>query len=106
MAVPENHLKEAFKILKDSDVGIVLLDDCGELKFLKIAKVSKDNLDKMEIFKILRKKEFNEILKKEFGRLPECSDFKYYRECFKMFEQIPIEKILEYFKECLVRRYN
>jgi hypothetical protein len=61
VVVPENHLKEAFEILKDSDVGIVLFDDCGELKFLKTAKISKDNLDKMEIFKILRKKEVKPI---------------------------------------------
>ncbi len=50
------------------------------------------DLDKEIIFKLLRKSEYEDIIVKRYGYLPEVTQFKYYSCCKKMFLHIPIEE--------------
>ena len=51
----------------------------------------KDLLDKHTMFKILRKKEYEKILQNQGIVLPNVSQFEYYSECLKLFQNIPLD---------------
>jgi len=51
-----------------------------------------DYLDHCNIFKLLRKCEYESIVLKAFGKLPQVAPVFYYRACLGQFEQIPIKK--------------
>ena len=48
-------------------------------------------LSKPIMFKILRKNEYEQILIKVFGLLPDVSQFEYYRACQSLFESLPTD---------------
>ena len=56
------------------------------------------------MFKILRKNEYEQILLKHFGLLPDVSQFEYYRECQAMFESLPIDIAYQMFVQALKSR--
>lgn len=47
-------------------------------------------IDHTTIFKILHKREFENILMRYYGSLPKASQAFYYGECLKLFSEIPI----------------
>ena len=51
-----------------------------------------DYLDHCSIFKLLRKCEYESIVLKAFGKLPQVAPVFHYRVCLEQFEQIPIKK--------------
>jgi hypothetical protein len=76
-----------------SKVGIYVLSKSNRLKMIKESQEEKTYLEHKAIFKILRKQEYENILRNYFGNLPICSRFDYYKECLKMFQQIDIEQV-------------
>ena len=56
------------------------------------------------MFKILRKNEYEQILLKHFGLLPDVSQFEYYRECQAMFESLPTDIAYQMFVQALKSR--
>lgn len=72
------------------NVGILVM----KRKKIQVMKDASEYTDKLEIesiFKILRKKEFEEIIISKYKFLPKVSQFDYYKECKKMLLEIPIE---------------
>lgn len=98
-----NKLKE---ILKDSNVGICVLTSRSTISTRKEPIEDNTNLDHSTLFKILRKKEFENILMNYYGELPQTSQVKYYRECFQLFMEIKIETAYKYFLEQVKIRIN
>lgn len=85
-------------------VGICILNSKNELNFIKEAAEYKNDLTKDVIFKILRKKEFEEILLKHYSTLPVVSDFKYYSECKKLFNALSLDELYLEFLQILKKR--
>lgn len=85
-------------------VGIYVLQKRETLKTIQKPKVYKDALDAQILYKILRKPEYEEIILKKYGFLPEVSAFQYYSECRKLFMKIPIEESYIYVLELLKKR--
>lgn len=85
-------------------VGIYVLQKTGTLKTIQKPKVYKDALDAQILYKILRKPEYEEIILKKYGFLPEVSAFQYYSECRKLFMKIPIEESYIYVLKLLKKR--
>ncbi len=52
----------------------------------------------------LRKNEYEQILLKHFGLLPDVSQFEYYRECQAMFESLPTDIAYQMFVQALKSR--
>jgi len=100
-----NKLVELKKILSGSKIGIYVLNDKLKLKEIKIAKTEKKFLEHKTIFKILRKKECENILMKYYGKLPEVSQFDYYKECYKKIAEIDIKKLYSFFLKELKKRH-
>lgn len=90
----EKNLKQLQRVLDNFDrpVGVYVLRKNGNLGTVRKPEKYTFDLDKEIIFKILRKREYEDIIFQQYGYLPEVTQFKYYSTCKKMFLQIPIEK--------------
>lgn len=83
-------------VLKDSNVGIIVLTKRGTLSNRREATEYNSKLDYKTMFNILRKKEFENVLLKEFGELPKTNQVDYYDRCFELFKQIEINLAHKY----------
>lgn len=77
----------------NSTVGIYVINKAGNISEIRKPRQNKDNLDLNIIFSLLRKKEYENILKKYYSRLPVKEDFKYYDECQKLFCKLEIDDV-------------
>lgn len=92
------------KKLSGTPVGVYLLTNRNSLSEKK--KPSEDNsrLDLNIVFKILRKPEYESILKSHYGQLPSVSQFNYYSTCREMFCQIDTPRAYKLFLDQLKKR--
>ncbi len=88
----EDNYEKLNYILKSTKVGICILSDKNTLQFPKKPEAYSDSLSYNAIFKVLRKREFENILLEYFKKLPQATPVFYYDECFKWFSTIPLEK--------------
>lgn len=89
----QNHLEEVMKIIENPKVGIMILTKRNTLHVEREPTNFDEKLDHKTMFNILRKYEFESILRLFFGYLPEASDFHYYEECFQMFSKVNIKAV-------------
>ena len=87
----EQNYNKLNDLLQDSSVGICILTDRNTLQFRKNPEADNSKLSYQALFKVLRKQEFENILKLYYGRLPKATPAFYYDKCFGMIEQIPME---------------
>lgn len=104
VVVGYKNYKKIKELLKDSFVGIYVLYDNGNLLCRKKAQYYNKNLSYDIMFQLLRKKEFESILVKHFGGLPEVNNFQYYRECLKWIKRINIKTFQKDVINCLKKR--
>lgn len=100
----ENNFDEVQKKLQNSPVGICLLTKRGTLSIRKEPVEYCDALSKSIMFKVLRKSEYEQILIKCFGSLPDVSQFEYYRACRDLFESLPTDVAYNMFVQTLKLR--
>lgn len=88
----ENQYDRAVDILKDTPVGVYVLTKQNRIsmKFRKEPIEDISQLNHTAIFKVLHKREHENILLQYFGKLPDVPQVFYYGECLKQFSQIPI----------------
>lgn len=65
--------------------GICIIDKNGHHSMLREPIECTTGLRKKELFKLLRKREYEQILQEQFGKLPLANDFEYYDICEKWF---------------------
>ena len=83
----EEHYDTLQRRLSNTSVGICVLSK-GKRSSISVKKAPQEyseNLDLDTIFRMLRKIEYEGIIRKHFGRLPEVSQFSYYKTCKKLF---------------------
>ena len=86
------------------NTGIAYLDDNLEIKTIREPKSVVDKLDMKVMFKILRKYEFENIVKKCYGFLPDVSQVKYYDVCYELISKLDIDIFFNLFKSELKKR--
>ena len=96
----ENIKKEVPK-----SVGIDILKDDKIINIRKPVEYT-EKLDKEIMFKVLRKYEFQNVIKEHYDFLPKVSDFEYYSECLRLFKDIPLNISYNLFVEQLKNRGN
>jgi len=84
---------KVINIFKDWGVGVYVLTSHGSLSCRQEPEYNKKFLDKKTMFEILRKYEFENILKRTLNKLPEVNDFLYYDECYRLLSKMTHEKI-------------
>ena len=94
------------ELLVDSKVGIFVMSKSGNLRCKKIAKCNEEKLSYETMFRILRKKEFESILLKHYGKLPQVNSFQYYRECFSWITKLNIKTFQKDMLHCLKDRMH
>lgn len=99
-----SHLQQLGHILEKTNVGIIELTDDDKLMYRKEAVYDASHLSYDVLFRILRKKEFESIVLKYFGKLPEVSDFVYYRTCFELLKNLDIILFQKEIVSCLRKR--
>lgn len=99
-----NHLKQLENVLEGTDVGIIELTNDREFVHRKEVIYNAADLSHDVLFRILRKKEFESIVLKYFGELPNVSDFVYYRTCFEMLKKLDVVLFQKEVMSCLRKR--
>lgn len=99
-----NHLHQLEQVLEGTNVGIIELTNDNEFVYRKEAAYNASSLSHDVLFRILRKKEFESIVIKYFGKLPDVSDFVYYGICLELLENLDIVLFQKEVMSCLKKR--
>ena len=88
----ENKYPHAVKALANTPVGVYVLDSQNHISEKMRKEPVEDNskLEHTALFKLLRKYEYENIVKQYFGMLPDVAPVFYYDACLDLFRQIPI----------------
>ena len=100
----EENQKKLEILLKDTPVGIYILTKSNRLRYKKEPVRDGSNLDSKVMFKILRKKEFENIINTDYGELPKVTQVNHYNECYKLFKNIKIDIAYQYMLNELKKR--
>lgn len=73
-------------------IGLYILQKNVKIKTVMEPKEYNNDLDRDVIFSILRKREYESIIEKRFGFLPQVSQFDYYDVCRQLTEDIRLEQ--------------
>lgn len=89
------HIEHILNELGDlgNSVGIYVLSDHDTIFNKTIGREPKqynDNLDYKCIFTLLRKQEYENVLNKFFGKIPQVAPVFHFKACFEQFRKIPI----------------
>lgn len=104
VVVSNKQYVKAKELLEDTPVGIYVLGESGSIRCRKKAVSYREKLSYEIIFRILRKPEFESILLKHFGKLPQVSSFQYYRTCLEWVQKINILTFQKEMLQCLKQR--
>ena len=100
----ESNYKRLLNLVGNSKVGIYILTDKNTVSIRREPGEDNSRLDHKIIFKVLRRKEFESIIKAHYGELPKTTQAKHYTECYKLFVNISIEKAYQYMLNELKKR--
>lgn len=104
IVIDESHFKELSQIDLRPEVGVIILTKRNTLHVYREPVQLDEKLDYLSMFKILRKYEFEELVRTYFGFLPQCNAFEYYEACYRLFSQIPIKQAQQYMLQELKQR--
>lgn len=106
VVVPECNFDKACLLLKNTNVGIYSLTKKITISRKNKKEPAEDNtfLNHTSIFKVLNKKEYENILLKQFGELPTTKPVFYYDACLRAFSDIPINCAYTLFIDELKKR--
>lgn len=93
----ESNYDKLNSLLKNSKAGIYILTNRNTVSTRKEPIEDNSKLNHRSIFSVLRKNEYEKIILNYYGELPETSQFNYYKECYRLFENIEIKTAYEYF---------
>lgn len=100
----ESYLEKTLKDFENTNVGICVLSKRNTISEKKEVIEDFSRLDYEAMFKILRKKEYEEIINFHYSYLPDVKPVKYYSECLRMFKNIEIEVAYDYMLKILKQR--
>lgn len=88
----ENFYYPVYKLIKENNpnVGIIVLNKSGNLSIRKKAILDESQLNHDELFKLLRKKEYEELVNKEFNTILNVKPVYAYKAYLEKFREINI----------------
>lgn len=86
----ESNFNKLNNLLSDTPVGIYVLTNKDTLSIRKKPIEHNSLLNHQAIFKLLRKNEYERILRRIFGEIPKSNQFEYYKNCYNQFMSIDI----------------
>ncbi|MFI3243401.1 MAG: sce7726 family protein [Akkermansia sp.] len=101
---PEIYYEKLAEIYQSLPVGIYVLSTRNTIQFKKEPQMNRDALNHHSFFKILRKGEYESILKQYLGYLPITAPAFYYDACLTEFSKIPLDEAYSMFLKELKKR--
>lgn len=101
----EKHLLKVKNALPYREAGLYVLTKRNTIEKVRESREKNNLLNHTVIFQMLRKKEYENILIKYYGELPQVDLFYYYDVCLKWFKRIPMGIIQEQLPATLKMRY-
>lgn len=87
----ESNYKSVLSSLANTNVGVCILTKKNSISTKKESVTDQSCLNHRSMFKLLRKQEYERILVKYYGELPQTTQVRYYKECLELFSKIDIE---------------
>ena len=100
----EEQYEELTHQLDNTSVGIYVLTKKGAIRRVKEPDIETRYLEKESIFKVLNKSEYESIVIKLSGSLPDVTPVHYYKECKRIVLQYSIEEVYPLFLAELKKR--
>lgn len=100
----EDQSRDLVKQLQGTPVGVYVLTKRNTIKRLKEPEKYTDKLDVECIFKVLNKPEYESLVKKLHGSLPDVTPVKYYSECKKIVKKYTADVVYPLFLAELKKR--
>jgi hypothetical protein len=88
LVIHHSQVEKYRNILQNSSVGLLALNERFQLSERKEAKENIENLDVETMFKILRKKEYSNIINDAFGSTPDVPNMAYFTECLNLAKKL------------------
>ena len=102
----ESNYDAILKKLENTPVGICVLTKKNTVSTRKEPEEDISKLELSMMFKILRKTEYESIVKDHYGELPKVSQFNYYSTCQKLFCDLDINSAYDFFLRELKKRHK
>lgn len=92
LVVSEEQYAKACSVIGDGPVGLCVVTRRGTVSnvFGRKPGMVVECLEHKAVFQLLRKAEYEDVIRGWFGSLPETTPVTHYRECFKWFCSIPV----------------
>ena len=87
----EKNINSVLKVIPEN-VGVIILTEKYTLKTIKKAKSNLNNIKSSNMFDMLRKKEYLNIIQKVYKKIPDVPNTKIYSVSKQLFERIPSER--------------
>lgn len=87
-----------FEDYKESEIGIIILNDKNKLVTIKKSHRLKNNFDFTTLFKLLRKQEYLDLVLKNYQYIPNVPNTKIFKECLCLLKDVDI---IEFQKQVL-----
>ena len=100
----ENDLEKVISKLSSADIGVYALRKNDSFQHYREPRKNRENLDYLTMFKILRKNEFEIIVKNFYNYLPKVTPVEYYDACFNLFKKIEINELYDFYISILKKR--
>lgn len=87
-------------------VGLMAFVKKGQFRVIRDAKEYTRNLDKEEMFRTLRRNEYEDIIRNKFEELPDVNDAEIYEACYSKFNTLNVMEAHDEMIAQLKRRSN
>lgn len=91
VVVSTKNIQKTFDLFVNSKIGIIEFTNKNSIKVVKEAESDKSDLNHESIFKTLRKKEYESLIKDYYGQIPNVPNTLIYKECLALAKKIDIE---------------
>ncbi|AEN89211.1 hypothetical protein BMWSH_2329 [Priestia megaterium WSH-002] len=102
----ENYYYQVYRLVKDTNVGIMVLTKRNTISIRKYAKDDFNKLKHENLFRILRKQEYEDLIKEQFEEVPEVKPIYRYSVYLNMFKYLDIKKSQKLVFNKVLRRIN
>ncbi|BCB05608.1 sce7726 family protein [Bacillus sp. KH172YL63] len=102
----ENYYYQVYRLVKNTNVGIMVLTKRNTISIRKFAKEDFSKLKHENLFRLLRKEEYEDLIKKQFKEVPDVKPIFRYATYLDMYRQLGLEKSQKLVFNEILRRVN
>jgi hypothetical protein len=102
----ENYYYQVYRLVKDTGAGIMVLTKRSNISIRKVAEEYNGKLKHENLFKMLKKEEYERLVESEFKNLPVVQPIFRYNTYLKLYKQLDIKKSQKLVFNSILSRIN